>query len=281
MRGGVTMTMSIGERATRLSVAVATALIGITLGLPLIFEMNFDRNLAHYPAAASVAQRDPELRQVLLRQTEAAFIRGGWRAANAAVGMALATQLEPYADDEHVLAMTRTTLRVLGKLKATPSDCKAFLLVGVQSKDDFQAARPELDEFIALHNAAFQNGFDRKSQGVTWRQPPDDAILNDDRSLAMQPVPLSSAELQALAKYVDGDATQYCSARIKLQKNLLSKDPSEAARIEREHIYLTDRIDWVKVLRTLCREQMTARLGENHEDDLPRADDGAGRLVCT
>jgi hypothetical protein len=87
----------------------------------------------------------------------------------------------------------------------------------------------------------------------------------------MQPLPLSSAELQAFAKYVDGNATPICSGSIKRLKNLLSKDPSEAARIEREHIYLMDRNDWVEVQRALCREEMTARPEENHEDTPPRA----------
>jgi hypothetical protein len=272
--------MSIGKRVMRLSVAVATAILGVAVGLPLTFAITFDRNLAHFPLAASLAQRDPELRQVLLWQTEAAYIRGGWRAAQVALDIALATQLEPYADDEHVLAMTRVELRVLDKLKATPSDCKAYLLLGARG-DDFQDSRPELNELLAASHAALHNGFDRKGQGVAWNQPLDYTVLNDDRSLAMQPLPLSSAELQALAKYVDGDATQICSGSIKRLKNLLSKDPSEAARIEREHIYLTDWIDWVKVLRTFCREQMTARLGENHEDALPRAEGSSGGSVCT
>jgi hypothetical protein len=153
-----------------------------------------------------------------------------------------------------VLAVTRNELRVLDKLKATPWDCKAFLLAGSQG-DDFQAARREINEGVAAHKAAFQNGFDRRSQGVTWRQPSDSTILRDDQQLAMQPLPLSPAELEALADHVNGDATQYCSGSIKRLKNLLARDPSEAARIEREHIQFTDRVDWVKVQRELCRQQ--------------------------
>ena len=78
--------------------------------------------------------------------------------------------------------------------------------------------------------------------GVDWRAP--------DRAGRGAP-----HELQALAKYVGGDATPHCSRSIKRLKNLLSKETSEVARIEREHIYLTSRIDRVKVIGTLCREQ--------------------------
>jgi hypothetical protein len=249
-----TMMKSIGRQALRLSIAVVTAILGIYVLLPVTFALTFDHNLSHYPAAAALAQRDPELRYHLLVQSEIAYIRGGWRAANMAVDAALASLLEVYADDEHVLAMARGQLRVLDKLKATPSDCKAFLLAGSQG-DDFQAARPEINEAVAAHKAAFQNGFDRRSQGVTWSQPLDSTILYDDQQLAMQPLALSPAELQALAKRVNGDATQLCSGSIKRLKNLLARDPSEAARIEREHIQFTDRVDWVKVQRELCRQQ--------------------------
>ena len=264
---GVPLVMSISKREMRLSIVVATLILGVVAGnamLPTEFERDFDRNLAHYPFAASLAQRDPELRTVLLRQSEAAFDKGGWRAAQAALDLALATQLEVYADDEHVLAIARGTLRVLGKLKKAPSDCKAFLLAGARN-DDFQDAKLELNESSAAHHAAIQNGFDRKSQGVTWSPPPDSAILDDERSLSLQPQALSPAELQAQAKYVDGDAAQYCSGSIKQLTNLLSRAPSEAARIKREQIYLTNQIAWVRVMGTLCRGQ----------------GDRSGGLVCT
>ncbi len=261
------MMKAIGRRALHLSVAVVTAILGIYALLPVTFALTFDHNLSHYQAAAALAQRDPQLRYHLLVKSEIAYMRGGWRAANVALEAALATLLEVYADDEHVLAMTRGELRVLDKLEVTPSDCKAFLLAGSQG-DDFQAARLEINEAVAAHHAAFQNGFDRRSQGVAWSQPLDSTILYDDEQLAMQPLALSPAELQALVKNVNGDATQYCSGSIKRVKNLLARDASEAARIEREHIQFTDRVDWVKVQRELCRQQ-------REQDGEP------GGFVCT
>ena len=130
---------------------------------------------------------------------------------------------------------------MLDKLKATPWDCKAFLLAGSQG-DDFQAARPEINEGVAAHKAAFQNGFDRKSQGVIWRQPSDSTILHDDQQLAMRPLALSPAELEALADHVNGDATQHRSGRIKLLKIFWREIRAKALGIEREHIQFTDQV---------------------------------------
>jgi hypothetical protein len=67
--------MSMRNRAMGLSVAVAIGLLGGVAGsamLPTAYEREFDQDLSHYPLAASLAQRDPELRKLLLRRTEAA-----------------------------------------------------------------------------------------------------------------------------------------------------------------------------------------------------------------
>src|SRR5690348_11672287 len=252
---GVSLMMSISGRAMRLSIAVAAAILGVAAGnamLPTEYARNFDRNLAHDKLAASLAQRDPELRRLLLHRTEAAFNKGGWPAAQAALDIALAGELEVYADDEHMIAIARGILRVLGKLEGRPADCKAFLLAGA---NDLPDAKTELAELLAAHRAAVQNGFDRKSQGVTWNPPRDSAFLDDERSLSRQPQALSPAELQALARYVDGDAAPYCGGSIRQLTNLLARETREAARIQRQHLYNTGRIDWVNVMWTLCREQ--------------------------
>ena len=58
---------------------------------PSWFERTFDEHLARFPLAASMASRDPALREIFLRRTEAAFDGGGWVAANKALQMSLAT----------------------------------------------------------------------------------------------------------------------------------------------------------------------------------------------
>src|SRR6478736_5477791 len=79
---------------------------------PTTYERTFDQNLAHFPLAASRAQRDPGLRDIFLRKTEAAFDRGGWRAANGALMMSMVTDVETFADDEHINAISRSTMAV-------------------------------------------------------------------------------------------------------------------------------------------------------------------------
>lgn len=245
------------KRETGLTIAVAAAAIGLVawnVMQPTEYERNFDRNLAHYPLASSLAQRDPELRKVLLRETEAAYDKGGWRAANAALDIALGTRLQVYADDEHIVAIQSATLRVLYRLRATPADCKAFLLTGSRS-DDFPNARPELNERVAAGRAAISNGFERRSQGISWTPPSNNSSLRDDRALALHPQPLSRAELQALEDYTDGDATQYCNGSIRRLENLLSRPPKEAARIARDQLDRLRHVNWLKVAKTVCHEQ--------------------------
>ncbi len=67
---------------------------------PSAFEATFDDNLAGFPLAASMASQDSGLREIFLRRTEAAFVRGGWVAANKALDISLAAEVEVYADDE-------------------------------------------------------------------------------------------------------------------------------------------------------------------------------------
>lgn len=247
--------MSISTHTIGLCVAVTVALLGVVaVGavLPTEFERNFDRNLAHDRLAASLAQRDPDLRMLLLARTQAAYDRGGWRAAQAALDIALTTELEVHADDEHVLAVPRATLRVLRALERRPAACKAFLLAGARS-DDFSDARLELDELVAAYRAAIQNGFDRKRQGVGWTAPGELAVVADERSLVLRPQALTRAELRAHADYLDGDAASYCGGSIKRLTNLLAKEAPDAARIQRQRTRLTGEIDWVKVFETLCR----------------------------
>jgi hypothetical protein len=77
---------------------VAVGLIYMCLFRQSAYEKAFDENLAHFPLAASLARRDPDLRNIFLRRTEEAFNKGGWRAANGALKLSLATEVEVYAD---------------------------------------------------------------------------------------------------------------------------------------------------------------------------------------
>ena len=77
-----------------------------------------------------MASQDSSLRDILLRRTEAAFARGGWIAANKALNISLAAEVEAYADDEHINAITRAELALLRALESKPLACRAFLYVG-------------------------------------------------------------------------------------------------------------------------------------------------------
>jgi hypothetical protein len=106
-----------------------------TLSRPSWFERTFDEHLARFPLAASMAWRDPALREIFLRRTEAAYNGGGWVEANKALQMSLATEVEVYADDEHINAIIRTESVLLHDLENKPLACRAFLFAGGMADD--------------------------------------------------------------------------------------------------------------------------------------------------
>jgi hypothetical protein len=221
---------------------------------PTTYERTFDQNLAHFPLAASRAQRDPGLRDIFLRKTEAAFDRGGWRAANGALMMSMVTDVETFADDEHINAISRSTMAVLLKLRDNPAACKQFLLVGAET-DELPDAKAEIEQSWHADLAAAEDGFSRRMSGVKWATPSDSQILNVERYLRRAPVAtLTQAEIEAEAKYPDGDAELICSARIK--KAALS--PRDAAYPQRVMMSNTGNIDIAAALRKLCRENKDA-----------------------
>jgi hypothetical protein len=95
---------------------VAAGLIYLCFFRQSVYEKAFDENLAHFPLAASLARRDPDLRNIFLRRTEEAFNKGG----NGALKLSLATEVEVYADDEHINAISHANLAVLLKLENKP-----------------------------------------------------------------------------------------------------------------------------------------------------------------
>ena len=119
----------------RLPLALGIALLAASslylVLMPNAFEREFDQNLAHFPLAASFASRDPDLRNIFLRRTEEAFDGGGWRAAIGALKSSLATEVEVYADDEHISAILRAELPLYLKLESEPLLCKSSLLAAV------------------------------------------------------------------------------------------------------------------------------------------------------
>jgi len=226
----------------------------IFLFWPTAYERAFDENIAHYPLAASIAGRDPHLRDIFLRQTEEAFNNGGWRAANGALRISLASEVAIYADDEHIKAISAAELGVLLKLESNPAACKAYLLAGAEP-NEFPQAVSELAMLAEAHRAAIENGFDRRSSGVKWTRPSDGEISDIEERLGRGPVAeLTKTELDADAKYLDGEAEPVCAASIKKMKNLLAMDGPDAADAERIRMTNTGRIDIAHVLKT-CREQ--------------------------
>jgi hypothetical protein len=119
------------------------------------FESTFDEHLARFPLAYSMASRDPSLREIFLRQTEAAYKGGGWVAANKALQMSLATEVEIYADDQHINAITRAESVLLRDLENKPLACRAFLFAGGMA-DDLLRAQPDDMLVWSAHRAAME-----------------------------------------------------------------------------------------------------------------------------
>jgi hypothetical protein len=235
---------------------MSLGLIYVELFGPSFFKLTFDQNLAQYPLAASLAKRDPVFKAILLRRTEAAYNQGGWRAANGALKLTLAAEVEVYADDDHINATSRADLALLLKLENNPRACKAYLFGGAET-DEFLDARQEIAEVSATERAALQNGFDRQQAGgISWTRPSDDEIIEVNDQLGSGPIAeVTYDERNADEKYLDGDAGLTCSASIKKVKNLAAMSGPDAARAKRILIANTGKIDMGHVLSKLCRDK--------------------------
>jgi len=161
-----------------------------------------------------MAWQDPNLREIFLRRTEAAFARGGWVAANKALRISLATEVEVYADDEHINAVTRAELALLRDLENKPLACRAFLFAGGMA-DELLQAKPDDQLLWFAHKAALQNGFERRLSGIGWTRPNEKETTDVMWFLGRGPIAaLTPAELTATANYLDGDPDLACSAAI-------------------------------------------------------------------
>ncbi len=238
-----------------LAVALLAGNLAYTLlAGPSAFARDFDQNIARFPLAASIARSDRSLRDVFLRETEKAFNGGGWPAANSALNMILANEMEAYADDAHISAVDRAELAALLKLASNPLACKSYLLAGSQL-GEFADAAQELAELGAAHGAAIENGFDRKANGVARAQAIDEEITRIETQLNLGPfAQLTRQELGAQARYLDGNPDLLCSAAIKKQLNLLSMVSADAAYVSRMRRARECKIDIVEVRAKLCRE---------------------------
>jgi len=221
---------------------------------PSWFERTFDEHLARFPLAASMASRDPALREIFLSRTEAAFDGGGWVAANKALQISLATEVEVYADDEHINAITRAESVLLHDLENKPLACRTFLFAGGMA-DDLLPAQPDDTLVWYAHRAAMKNGFERRMNGNSWTQPDDPETIDVMRNLSQGPIAaLTGAELTASTKYLDGDPELACGAAIKRSRNLMAMHDGDAARARRILMANTARIDIVNVISKICRE---------------------------
>ncbi|MET4388382.1 hypothetical protein ABIB73_004145 [Bradyrhizobium sp. F1.4.3] len=233
---------------------MAGSLVYTHLFGPSAFERDFDQNIARFPLAASIARSDRNLRDVFLRETEEAFNGGGWPAANGALNMILAAEMEAYADDEHINAIDRAELAALLKLASNPLACKSYLLAGSQ-RGEFPEAAQEFANLGSAHGAAIENGFERKTNGVARAQASDAEIMAIETQLNLGPfAELTRQELGAQARYLDGNPDRMWSAAIKKQLNLLSGDTGGAAHASRIRRARKCKIDIVEVRAKLCRE---------------------------
>jgi len=226
-----------------------------TLFGPSAFERDFDTNLAGYPIAASMAAEDPALRQILLRRTETAFKNGGWVAANKALVIALATEVEIHADDAHINAISRAEVALLRDLESRPLACRAYLLAGGMA-DELMQAQPN-DKLVWLaQRAALKNGFERRMRGLVWTRPDDRETSTVMRRLGRGPVTaLTPAEETARAKYLEGAPELICNGAIKESINLMAMSEVEAARARRIAMANTARIDPAQVMARVCGDR--------------------------
>jgi hypothetical protein len=221
---------------------------------PSWFETTFDEHLARFPLAASMASRDPVLREIFLRRTKAAFDGGGWVAANKALQMSLAADVEVYADDEQINAITRAESVLLHDLESKPLACRTFLFAGGMA-DDLLPAQPDDTLVWYAHRAAMENGFERRMNGIRWTRPDDPKTIDVMRNLSRGRIAaLTGAELTATAKYLDGDPELACSAAIKQSSNLMALRDGDAAGTRRILMANTAGIDVVNVISRICRE---------------------------
>lgn len=224
------------------------------LSRPSWFERTFDEHLARFPLAASMASQDPSLREVFLHRTEAAFDQGGWVAANQALRISLAAEVEVYADDDHINAIIRARSVLLHDLENRPLACRALLFAGGMA-DDLLAAQPDDTLVWYAHRAAMKNGFDRRMNGTRWTRPDDRETIDVMRALDQGPIAaLTRAEISATAKYLDGDPELVCNAAVKESRNLMAMPDVEAARAERVLMANTARTDIADVLSKICRD---------------------------
>ena len=253
LAGATSIASSMNKRLLFLISCVA-CLAAWVVYRPSWFEKTFDEHLARFPLAALMASRDPGIREIFLRRTEAAFNAGGWVAANKALQMSLATEVEVYADDEHINAITRAESVLLRDLENKPLACRAFLFAGGMA-DNLLQAQPDDTLVWSAHRAAMENGFERRMNGIRWTQPGDQETIDVMRYLSQGPVAaLTGAELKATAQYLDGDPGLACSAAIKKSRNLMAMPDGDAARASRSLMANTARIDIVKVISRICRE---------------------------
>jgi hypothetical protein len=218
------------------------------------FEATFDENLAGFPLAASIASQDAGLREIFLRRTEAAFVRGGWVAANKALKISLVTEVEVYADDEHINAITVAELALLRRLESKPLACRAFLFAGGMA-DELLQAKPDDQLLWFAHQAAVKNGFERRLHGIGETRPDANDTAEVIRFLDHGPIAaLTPAELAAQADYLDGDPELACSAAIKQAQNLTALDAADAASARRILMANSARIDVPGVLSKICVE---------------------------
>ena len=175
-------------------------------------------------------------------------------AANKALRISLAAEVEVYADDEHINAITRAELALLRDLENKPLACRAFLFAGGMA-DELPQAKPDDQLAWFAHQAALQNGFERRLSGIGWTRPNEKETADVMRFLGRGPIAaLTPAELTATANYLDGDPDLACSAAIKESWNLTAMDAADAARVRRVLMANSARIDVAKVMSKICAE---------------------------
>lgn len=193
------------------------------------FQFYFDITSARVaPLVADIMGRDPALHAAMLRESKAAYDRGGWSAASARFQQLRYELIQVYADDGPTIACAAARAAATRSLLNRPASCRAFM-----AGDNSDGAAMDAERSVgAACDDALQNAERRRQAGAKLSVMPADAYRAAVLKTFASPDPLSTEERTAFLS-TSADDRLYCRAVVKLEENALAQPPEQAARFLR------------------------------------------------
>ena len=194
------------------------------------YARNFDANLAaSEPRIWPAVNADPNLRQLMLERTQAAFLRGGWPASSTVFWHIVHARMSAFGGDDATLACHAAWQDIRRLALSDPHACRLLESKGANAVTGPLAAT-EIDRATRLCNDAAVEGGELRS----LPNPPARATWAEHlklESLTMtSPRPLPADEVAALTRPQDADDATLCRARIDQGDNLAAQRIDVAAR---------------------------------------------------